>query len=65
MLVLNRKTGEKIHVGDNITITVLEVQGNRVRIGIDAPTDVAILRAELQNLLPTAGDNARRLTRGR
>lgn len=63
MLVLNRKTGEKIHVGDDITITVLEVQGNRVRIGIDAPLDVAILRAELQNTVTAGGDEPGRRVR--
>ena len=47
MLVLSRKPGEKIHVGTAITITVLRVEGNRVRIGIDAPADVRLVRAEL------------------
>jgi carbon storage regulator len=47
MLVLSRKVGEKIFVGENIYITVVEVQGNRVRIGIEAPKDVPIYRAEL------------------
>ena len=51
MLVLSRKSGEKVLIGGNITVTVLEVQGNRVRIGIDAPLDVAILREELCNSL--------------
>jgi len=47
MLVLSRKPGEKVIIGDGITLTVVEVKGNRVRIGIDAPDDVRILRAEL------------------
>ena len=47
MLVLTRKPGEKILVGSNITITILEVNGPKMRIGIDAPDDIAILRAEL------------------
>ena len=47
MLVLTRKPGEKVVIGDNITLTVVEVQGNRVRIGIDAPDQVRILRGEL------------------
>jgi carbon storage regulator len=47
MLVLSRKPGEKILIGDGITVTVLEVIGHRVRIGISAPDDVRILRAEL------------------
>jgi carbon storage regulator len=47
MLVLTRKAGERIVIDDNILIEVLEVQGNRVRIGIQAPHGVTILRQEL------------------
>jgi len=47
MLVLTRKPGEKICVGDNITVTVVEVTGNRIRIGVEAPEDIRILRSEL------------------
>ena len=47
MLVLTRKVGERIYIGDGITVTVLEVKGARVRIGIDAPDDVRIARGEL------------------
>ncbi len=47
MLVLSRKTGQKIVIGDNITITILQVKGRTVRVGIDAPTDVRVLRSEL------------------
>jgi carbon storage regulator CsrA len=47
MLVLCRKTVEKVVVGDDITLTVIEVQGNRVRVGIHAPGQVRILRGEL------------------
>jgi carbon storage regulator len=47
MLVLSRKPGEKIRVGTHITLTVVEVQGNRVRLGIEAPPEVHILRGEL------------------
>ncbi len=47
MLVLTRKPGEKIVIGDNITITVCELEGNKVRIAIDAPRSVRILRSEL------------------
>jgi carbon storage regulator len=48
MLVLTRKSGEKIHIGADIVVTVLEINGNKVRIGFDAPGDIAILRAELR-----------------
>ena len=47
MLVLSRKPGEKLVIDSHITITVVEVVGNRVRIGIEAPADVRILRGEL------------------
>jgi carbon storage regulator len=47
MLVLTRKIGEKIQIGDGITVTVLDVKGARVRIGIDAPDNVRIVRGEL------------------
>jgi carbon storage regulator len=55
MLVLTRKPGEKINIGSGITITVVEVKGNKIRLGIDAPEDVPIYRAELYNLLARIG----------
>ena len=48
MLVLSRKVGEKLVIGDNITIVVNRVAGNRVTIGIDAPDEVRIIRGELK-----------------
>jgi carbon storage regulator len=48
MLVLSRKAGEKVCIGRDITVTVLEAQGNRVRIGIEAPAQLLILREELR-----------------
>jgi len=47
MLVLTRKYQEKIHIGDNITITVLRTKGKAVRLGIEAPGDVPVIRGEL------------------
>ncbi len=47
MLVLTRKLQEKIRVGNDITITVLRVKGNSVRIGVEAPRDVRVMRGEL------------------
>jgi carbon storage regulator len=47
MLVLSRKVGERIQIDSGITITVVEVHGNRVRIGIEAPRQVNIRRQEL------------------
>jgi len=47
MLVLTRKTGEKIVIGDDITITILDVRGDGIRIGIDAPRGIKIQREEV------------------
>jgi carbon storage regulator CsrA len=47
MLVLTRKYQEKIRIGNNITITVLRTKGKAVRLGIEAPTDVPVIRGEL------------------
>ena len=47
MLVLTRKNREQIQIGDSITVTVLRVKGKSVRIGIEAPRDVRVLRTEL------------------
>lgn len=48
MLILTRKIDESIVIADNITVTVLEISGERVKIGIDAPRSITILRQELQ-----------------
>ena len=47
MLVLARKVGERITIGESIVITVTEFRGDKVRIGIEAPKDVLVLRTEL------------------
>ena len=57
MLCLSRKVGEKIIVGDDITIEVVDVRGGRVRIGISAPDYCAIVREEL---LPILAEQSRR-----
>lgn len=48
MLVLSRKVGEQLVIGDNIRVVIHRVAGNRVTIGIEAPNDVRIIRGELQ-----------------
>ncbi len=50
MLVLSRKEGEKIVINDNITITVVALQGHKVRLGIDAPAEIPVNREEIQRL---------------
>jgi carbon storage regulator len=47
MLVLSRKPGEAVIIGDHIRLTVLAIRGNQVRLGITAPPDLSIQRAEL------------------
>jgi carbon storage regulator len=47
VLVLSRKVGQQIHIGENIVLTLLDARGSQVRIGIDAPSEVRILRSEL------------------
>jgi carbon storage regulator len=54
MLVLSRRIGESVVIGNDVTVTVLEVRGDVVRIGIDAPRSVAVHRAELLAQLETA-----------
>lgn len=51
MLVLSRKPGEQIQIDSNITVTVLGVEGKRIRLGIDAPREVPIVRMELKGVL--------------
>ena len=58
MLVLSRKEGEKLVIGDDIVLTVNRINGNRVAIGIEAPRDVRIVRSELQRHEVAAGPNA-------
>jgi carbon storage regulator len=47
MLVLSRKLGEKIYIGDNICITVVDIDRGKIRLGIEAPREVPIYRQEL------------------
>ncbi|MCH2128213.1 MAG: carbon storage regulator CsrA [Pirellulaceae bacterium] len=47
MLVLSRKADQSIHIGDEIRITVVRIRGNRVKLGIEAPGEVSVLRGEL------------------
>ncbi len=58
MLVLTRKTKQQIQIGPNVTITVLQVKGQAVRIGIEAPRDMCVLRTELAAKVDAVSDDA-------
>lgn len=69
MLVLARKCQQQIQIGENITITVLRVKGNSVRLGIDAPSQIRVTRGELEVLaaedsVATKGSSSHRRTTG-
>ena len=51
MLILTRKSGQNIIIDDKVKITVLEIKGNQVRIGVTAPRDVAVHREEIYHLI--------------
>lgn len=67
MLVLSRKVGEKIYIGDNIVLTLVRIQGDKARIGIEAPRDIPVHRSEVLEKIKLAEsspsfDEGRRLT---
>ena len=58
MLVLSRKRDERIVIGDNIVITVVEVRGDKVRLGIEAPSEVPVHRQEVLDAMKRAADTS-------
>lgn len=56
MLVLSRKAGEAIYIGDNIKVVVTEISGGKVRLGFEAPKDIQIAREELLDAAPTQSE---------
>lgn len=57
MLVLTRKRDETVQIGDGITITVVRINGNMVRIGIEAPRDVPVHRGEVREAIKRSADD--------
>ena len=58
MLILTRRVGETLMVGDEVTVTVLGVKGNQVRIGVNAPKEVAVHREEIYQRIKQEKQNA-------
>ena len=56
MLILTRRVGETLMVGDEVTVTVLGVKGNQVRLGVNAPKDVAVHREEIYDRIKNEQD---------
>ncbi len=56
MLILTRRVGETLMIGDDVTVTVLGVKGNQVRIGVNAPKDVAVHREEIYERIRKEND---------
>lgn len=65
MLVLSRKKNERILIGDNVVLTVVEIRGDKIRLGIDAPRQVPVHRGEIAELIrgqiPTEGQREQAL----
>ncbi|HEY5719703.1 MAG TPA: carbon storage regulator CsrA [Gammaproteobacteria bacterium] len=57
MLILTRRVGETLMIGDQVTVTVLGVKGNQVRLGVNAPKDVAVHREEIYERIKRERDD--------
>jgi carbon storage regulator len=56
MLVLSRRIGEKIQIGDDVVVSVVKIQGGQVRLGVEAPREVPVIRGELHRNTPPNSD---------
>lgn len=62
MLVLSRKKNESIRIGDDITIVIVEIRGDKVRMGIEAPKEVSVHRGEVYEAIKRHGGEGREIT---
>ena len=58
MLILTRKSGEGIRIGDSITLKIIEIRGNQVRVGVEAPRNVSVHREEIYELIQHQNESA-------
>ncbi len=64
MLILTRRVGESLMIGDDVNVTVLGIKGNQVRIGVDAPKEIAVHREEIYQRIQQEQEGSERVANG-